>query len=496
MPSHSFGCFEGTDAELLAELKRRLDYDRDSGAFFRKPGFPGTVAGARFGSPDTHGQTQAKFVGRVYLVAHLVWLYETGTLPTGRLYRINGDATDDRFGNLSFVRPHLLKNTDQCSECGKDIGRKNRSGMCSACSGARKKILFEETKKKILSGVVRRLSISQLSVFTGISDSGLRHHRERGNFGDAWDGKHFDLDHPLASEFLERRRSPGAGVSARVKTTCAYCFTVFEVTPSRMRESASHYCKKECFVLHRKVSEKNCPACGVPFVPKWKQKTCSPACSSRLAERKKELTCRICERKFFRRASDVDRVRTCEDCRGVRCTVRVDGRMMKLSEASKELGRSPAFLTKKRAALGLSKSALMEFSREEFNALKKPPPVYKKIIMTIAGVGFTAVELRIANRVVNQALVLERLKLEEVSEGMVTRSALARLKSVSSSAVTQACDENGPLHSAVDDVTGKIDFAHPAVKKWLHDGRGVGGLLASKTYGSVQNGSRRSMIKP
>ena len=89
-----------SDQDLLAYMHERLDYDAKLGAFYRKAGFTGVRAGDRLGAMTTGGKLQAAFLGERYEVAHLVWLWETGELPRGRLYRVNGDPADDRFVNL------------------------------------------------------------------------------------------------------------------------------------------------------------------------------------------------------------------------------------------------------------------------------------------------------------------------------------------------------------------------------------------------------------
>lgn len=90
-------------AELLREMRKRLRYARDEGAFYRLPGFRGVVADSRLGTPDAHGSMQATFLGKRYQVSHLVWLWETGVLPVRGLSRVNGDPSDDRFENLALI---------------------------------------------------------------------------------------------------------------------------------------------------------------------------------------------------------------------------------------------------------------------------------------------------------------------------------------------------------------------------------------------------------
>lgn len=100
MPGRASSICVSSDAELLANMKERLTYDPILGAFFRRPGFRGVISGARLGSPDSAGSYQAVFLGRRFMCAQLVWLWETGSLPSGTLHRVNGNPGDDRFENL------------------------------------------------------------------------------------------------------------------------------------------------------------------------------------------------------------------------------------------------------------------------------------------------------------------------------------------------------------------------------------------------------------
>ena len=87
-------------SDLLSHLRRRLDYDPEKGAFYRKDGFTGVIGGKPIGSPTSQGKRQAAFLGVRYQVDRLVWLWETGSLPVQALLHIDGDNGNDRFGNL------------------------------------------------------------------------------------------------------------------------------------------------------------------------------------------------------------------------------------------------------------------------------------------------------------------------------------------------------------------------------------------------------------
>lgn len=104
MPKRASTVVVTSDAELLAHLKERLRYDSRRGLLFREPGYPGFVGGERVGSPQSGGKLQACFLGLRIQVDRLIWLWETGSLPSGPLLHIDGDPRNDRFSNLRVGR--------------------------------------------------------------------------------------------------------------------------------------------------------------------------------------------------------------------------------------------------------------------------------------------------------------------------------------------------------------------------------------------------------
>lgn len=120
---------------LLAELSRRLNYDRSSGKLTRKAGFTGVVAGSALGTPDSSGNLQAMFCGQRFMVSHLVWLLETGELPAHPLWHVNGNQADCRIDNLGPAPGANLM--VQCQHHGDVVvsaSRKKKRGLtCPRC---------------------------------------------------------------------------------------------------------------------------------------------------------------------------------------------------------------------------------------------------------------------------------------------------------------------------------------------------------------------------
>lgn len=81
----------------VEELRRRLDYDRESGLFTYKKNY-GVVPGDASGWRDDLGYVHVR-VGRLYLAHRLAWFYVYGVWPKS-LDHINGDPLDNRISNL------------------------------------------------------------------------------------------------------------------------------------------------------------------------------------------------------------------------------------------------------------------------------------------------------------------------------------------------------------------------------------------------------------
>ncbi len=86
--------------ETLAEFKRYVSYDPETGEFVR-------VDGSRAGCKhtDLSGKTYLRIMinGKRYRSHRLAWLFITGEMPENQIDHINGDGTDNRACNLRAV---------------------------------------------------------------------------------------------------------------------------------------------------------------------------------------------------------------------------------------------------------------------------------------------------------------------------------------------------------------------------------------------------------
>lgn len=167
-----------------------------------------------------------------------------------------------------------------CSACGAAIGRKNTIGKCGDCVRREIREVAYQRRAQIASGTKRKLTLGDLALLTGRPLSTVRYHRDVGNLGAAWDGTYFDLDHPGAAEFLDRRRRP-RGASFDVE--CAECGAKKSVSPSQYAQSNGRvFCDRSCQHLAQvKLQPRKCPGCGEEFQPKEAaRKTCSPRCAA------------------------------------------------------------------------------------------------------------------------------------------------------------------------------------------------------------------------
>ncbi len=107
--------------DLIAdELRRLLSYDPQTGIFlrrFRTRGAPApTVA---IGSPNSDGYLRVSLQGKQYLLHRLAYVYMTGVWPSGVVDHIDGDRTNNAYGNLrNTTRAGNNQNLRKCRASG------------------------------------------------------------------------------------------------------------------------------------------------------------------------------------------------------------------------------------------------------------------------------------------------------------------------------------------------------------------------------------------
>lgn len=92
-----------SDAELLAELRKVVDYDATNGGFiwksvrYTKHAY---LIGRPAGGADGRGYHSINILKHKFKVHRMVWLWHHGESSRGMLDHINGDPLDNRIENL------------------------------------------------------------------------------------------------------------------------------------------------------------------------------------------------------------------------------------------------------------------------------------------------------------------------------------------------------------------------------------------------------------
>lgn len=95
-----------TLSDLSAEeVRRLLDYDRDTGVFRWRISTGQLKAGSVAGTFDSFGHRQIRIHGKKYMEHRLAWLHVTGTWPDGDLDHEDLDPANNRFDNLRLATP-------------------------------------------------------------------------------------------------------------------------------------------------------------------------------------------------------------------------------------------------------------------------------------------------------------------------------------------------------------------------------------------------------
>lgn len=80
-----------------------LNYDKESGSLFWKNSRGGCIEGSVAGGINSKGYQQIMIDYKQYLVHRIIWLIETGELPTNTIDHRDRDKLNNRFSNLRDV---------------------------------------------------------------------------------------------------------------------------------------------------------------------------------------------------------------------------------------------------------------------------------------------------------------------------------------------------------------------------------------------------------
>ena len=90
------------DRKLITadELRALVDYNPETGEFFRKTAAGGYPTGSRMGRVGNRGYLRIGVAGRCYLAHRLAWMYVHATWPAAGLDHRDGDPLNNRLANL------------------------------------------------------------------------------------------------------------------------------------------------------------------------------------------------------------------------------------------------------------------------------------------------------------------------------------------------------------------------------------------------------------
>lgn len=147
------------------ELKRRLNYDPETGIFRWADVQRGYSKGSIAGSPEKKGYIGIKVGKRTYKAHRLAWLYMTGEWPEQFLDHINGIKGDNRWSNLRQANGsenqfnHRVRSDNTSGIKGVSWSKRRRAWVCSVAIKGKSKYLgqarsLEEARIKVMNGRV------------------------------------------------------------------------------------------------------------------------------------------------------------------------------------------------------------------------------------------------------------------------------------------------------------------------------------------------------